>query len=282
MTQCAQHTHLRSLLNDYLEKVINQDKTTPPVLNKAARYALLSPGKRLRPLILLSALVDLGINVNEGLDVACALEMIHTYSLIHDDLPCMDDDDLRRGKPSLHIEFGESTAILTGDYLLTKALEIIFKSNCPREIGCIITHQSGGSGMIGGQLLDLSLEKNSASWNKIYRMYQGKTSALISAAFECAAVLALRPPFEQNLMKNCGEYFGIAFQINDDILDFLSTTKKLGKPARSDIKNNKVNLVTYLGIEKSQHTAEEYTKKGFDTLPKEYVILGNLMKSIRI
>jgi geranylgeranyl diphosphate synthase type II len=227
------------------------------------------PGKRLRPLLLLSILKDYNVPIEKGLDVACALEMIHTYSLIHDDLPCMDDDDLRRGKPSLHKVYGEGAAVLVGDFLLTYAFETLATCGASQEITAIIAKAAGGHGMIGGQLVDILFEGKEVDWNILQFMYLGKTAALFSAALECGSLLSGAPLKEQEALKKCGELYGVAFQMQDDILDITSDTSKLGKPAKSDIAKGKSNCITLFGREKAAEIAAEYKRSALEALPSK-------------
>jgi geranylgeranyl diphosphate synthase type II len=230
MAQACLTPTLHSLINEYLEQLIPIKEGPHSLLYEGARYSLLLPGKRLRPLLLLKVLQDYEVPIEKGLDAAAALEMIHTYSLIHDDLPCMDDDDLRRGKPTHHKIYGEGQAVLAGDFLLTYAFEVLAKSGLPSEIITIISSAAGGEGMIGGQVVDLLTEGKESDWDTLLFMYLGKTAALFSAALECGAVISGASYSEQAAFRNAGKYFGIAYQIRDDVLDVTSDEKSLGKP----------------------------------------------------
>ncbi|MCB1109873.1 MAG: polyprenyl synthetase family protein [Chlamydiia bacterium] len=267
MTITDSSTTLRSLINERLEALLPKREGLHFLLFEGAHYSLMLPGKRLRPLFLLSCLKDFSAPIEKGLDVACALEMIHTYSLIHDDLPCMDDDDLRRGKPALHKVYGEGQAILVGDFLLTYAFEILATCGAPQEVTALIAKAAGGHGMIGGQLVDILFEGKSIDWEILQFMYLGKTAALFSAALECGALLSGASDIEQAALKECGALFGMAFQMQDDILDVTSDTETLGKPAGSDAAQGKSNVVTLLGLEKAQALAQEYHQKALDVLP---------------
>lgn len=268
MAQMHLTSTLHSLINEYLSELIPVKEGPHSLLYEGARYSLLLPGKRLRPLLLLKVLEDYGIPVEKGLDAAAALEMIHTYSLIHDDLPCMDDDDLRRGKPTLHKIYGEGQAVLAGDFLLTYAFEILAKSSLPTEIITIIAKAAGGEGMIGGQVVDLLIEGKEADWDTLLFMYLGKTAALFSAALECGAVISGASYSEQTAFRNTGKYFGIAYQIRDDILDVTSDEKTLGKPIFSDAKNKKSNCLTLYGKKRAEELAASFHEKALNTLPK--------------
>lgn len=268
---------LRSLINERLETLVPLKEGPHSLLYEAARYSLLLPGKRLRPLLLLSVLQDHDIPIEAGLDAACALEMIHTYSLIHDDLPCMDDDDLRRGKPTLHKIYGEGQAVLTGDFLLTHAFQILAQSALPQQVIAIIAEAAGGDGMIGGQVVDLLTEGRETNWDTLLFMYLGKTAALFSAALEAGAVIADLPYSTQMALRNAGKYFGIAYQITDDILDVTSNEETLGKPIGSDEKNHKSNCITLFGLEKAKELAESFHEKTLETLPEGSAITHSLM-----
>lgn len=259
---------LRSLINERLEALIPLKEGPHSLLYEAARYSLLLPGKRLRPLLLLSVLQDHAIPIEAGLDAACALEMIHTYSLIHDDLPCMDNDDLRRGKPTLHKIYGEGQAVLTGDFLLTHAFQILAQSALPQQVITIIAKRAGGDGMIGGQVVDLFTEGKETNWDTLLFMYLGKTAALFSAALEVGAVIANLPYSNQMALKHGGKYFGIAYQMTDDILDITSDEETLGKPIRSDEKNHKSNCITLFGLERAKELAANFHEKALETLPE--------------
>lgn len=268
MAQTSSTQTLLSLINEHLNQLIPKKDGPHSTLYEGARYSLLLPGKRLRPLLLLSVLQDYEIPVETGLDAAAALEMIHTYSLIHDDLPCMDNDDLRRGKPSLHKVYDEGQAVLAGDFLLTYAFEILAKSHFSSEIITIIAKASGGEGMIGGQVVDLLTEGKEIDWDTLLFMYLGKTAALFSAALECGAVISGACYSEQTAFRNAGRYFGIAYQIRDDILDVTSDEATLGKPTFSDARNDKSNCLKLLGKEKAEELAGSFYEKAIDALPE--------------
>jgi len=228
-------------------------------LSKAARYALLGGGKRLRPQLVLITAKMLGASEEAALDPACAIEMIHAYSLIHDDLPCMDDDDLRHGKPSLHKAFPESIALLAGDFLLTYAFEVV--ANAPHLTDSqrvalirVLSNRAGAKGMIGGQVLDMESTGRSISIDTLFDMHRGKTAALLTACLEFGAIVANR---EQGIFKTIGENLGLAYQILDDLLDASSTTEQLGKTAGSDAKQQKQSSVAILGIEAAKQKLEE-------------------------
>lgn len=278
MTVINSKQTLRSLINTRLEALLPKREGLHFLLFEGAHYSLMLPGKRLRPLFLLGCLEDYNVPLEKGLDVACALEMIHTYSLIHDDLPCMDDDDLRRGKPSLHKVYGEGQAILVGDFLLTYAFEVLATCGAPQEVTALIAKAAGGHGMIGGQIVDILFEGKPINWDILEFMYLGKTAALFSTALECGALLSDASNEERSSLREAGKLFGIAFQMHDDILDATSDTETLGKPAGSDRAQDKSNCVTLLGIERAQEVATEYQKRALEMLPSHCSNLKDLIK----
>lgn len=241
-----------------------------PELGEAVRYSLLNAGKRTRPWLTLSFCKAAGGEALNALDCACAVEMIHTYSLIHDDLPCMDDDDMRRGKPSCHCVYGEAVALLAGDALQMLALETIASSSTMtaqmRADACAqLARLSGAVGMVGGQMIDIFSEGKSADIHTLERMYTGKTCALIESACVMGCICAGAP----GLVENARRYahgIGMAFQITDDILDITSDEATLGKPVNSDIGNNKSTFVSLLGLEEAAAQAERYTQAAVEAL----------------
>ncbi len=237
----------------------------------AMRYSLLSGGKRIRPILLLEFYSLFGGRAEGALNFAAAIEMIHTYSLIHDDLPCMDNDDMRRGRPSCHKAFGYDTALLAGDALLTHAfLAAASTADIPPErvsrAISVLAQKAGIYGMVGGQVMDLDFEKNGANGEELTAMYIKKTSCLLEAAAMCGAVLA---GADEETVKKTEEYaenLGLAFQITDDILDCTADEKTLGKPIGSDEKNGKTTFVTLLGLDGAKQRAALLTKKAEDIL----------------
>ncbi|HSX11679.1 MAG TPA: farnesyl diphosphate synthase [Chlamydiales bacterium] len=216
---------------------------------EAARYALLAPGKRLRPLLTLATAATLGADPLLALDPACAVEMIHTYSLIHDDLPCMDDDDMRRGQPTLHKVYSEALALLAGDYLLTFAFEVL--SNAPhltphQQLLMIraLSTRAGAPGMIGGQVIDIESQGCDIDEETLLQMHVGKTASLISAALELGRIAS---GVDCPLLDSIGHDLGLAYQLQDDLLDATSTTSLLGKTAGSDAAHHKATAITLYG-----------------------------------
>ena len=238
---------MSSSFEEYLGTIIKEDIQ----VDKAMNYALTAPGKRLRPLLLLSFIQDCGFSAEHGWQCAAAIEMVHTYSLIHDDLPSMDNDDLRRGRPTVHKRFDEATAILAGDALLTKAFELLADSKYTDEekvqLVSILSKCAGHQGMIKGQDLDLSLlTKENIEIDDLSMMEYYKTGMMLTAPLLCAAVLTKHTELETQIL-DIGKKIGLAFQIQDDVLDYTSSEQEMGKSI-SDAKNNKTTFYNILGL----------------------------------
>ena len=252
---------------NYLDEINSALKEYLPaaddVVSQAMRYSVENGGKRIRPALLLEFCRVCGGDYKKAMPFACALEMIHTYSLIHDDLPCMDNDDFRRGKPSCHIAFGEEYALLAGDALLTLAFETAMKSNLSAEITVKAAKElakaAGVMGMVGGQVLDLQNEGKKVGIPDLQKTDELKTGELIRAACVLGCVCAGADDKKIAAAEKYAHDIGIAFQIVDDILDVTSDEETLGKPIGSDEENQKSTYVSLLGIEKSRKTAEELT-----------------------
>ncbi len=269
---------IKGILENYRKLVDNRINELFPESNvkyneviKAARYSLLSGGKRIRPAIMMEFSKLCGGKPEDALDFAVALEMIHTYSLIHDDLPCMDNDDMRRGKPSCHKAFGEDIALLAGDTLLTEAFFVASNAAVPQDRAlkavAFLSSNAGLHGMIGGQVLDLSFEKSAPDAAALQDMYMRKTGALLIAAASIGCIAAGKGN-EENLRSAAkyGYHLGLAFQVIDDILDVTADEKLLGKPVGSDDKNNKTTFVTLYGIDKAYAIAAQLTNMALDAL----------------
>lgn len=238
---------------------------------EAMRYSLMAGGKRLRPILMLEVAKLFGKDWEDVKEFACALEMIHTYSLIHDDLPAMDNDDLRRGMPTNHIKFGESTAILAGDALLNKAFEVALSatqldSDILIKAIQVLSNSSGTEGMIGGQVVDIASEGKSISIDTLKYIHSLKTGAIIRSACVIGAIISGADESQINAIDEYAINLGIAFQIRDDILDVTGTAEELGKPIGSDIDLNKSTYVSLCGIEKSVELVKEYSDKAKDAL----------------
>jgi geranylgeranyl diphosphate synthase type II len=243
---------------------------------EAMRYSLFVGGKRIRPILCLAAAeaVDSGDQTGQrALPVACALECIHTYSLIHDDLPAMDDDDLRRGKPTNHTVFGEAAAILAGDGLLTFAFDLL-SSPLTAPIGDrsririiqTVARAAGSLGMVGGQSLDMIYAGKEVGYDALRRIHRAKTGALITASVACGAIVAGASIEQEEALKTYGDHIGLAFQIVDDLLDVEATTEQLGKPAGSDIRSDKVTYPSLFGRETSRTMAREAVQEAIAAL----------------
>ena len=256
-------------VEEYLDRVLS-DRRTPPLLRDAMIYAVKPGGKRLRPYLTLSFCALCGGRKEDALPLAAAVEMVHSYSLIHDDLPCMDDDNLRRGKPATHIQFGEANGLLAGDALLTLAFGSVAASGlAPERVKAglaVLGEKAGACGMVGGQVLDLAAEENRPDREMLTEIILGKTSALIEAAcmMGCAAAGAGDEQFRT--AEAYGRALGFTFQLTDDLLDVLGDEKTLGKPIHSDEEQNKTNFVTLLGAEKTRQMAGEQTQKAIEAL----------------
>lgn len=256
-----------------IEKKLESSITADNSAAQAMKYSLLSGGKRIRPILLLEFYALCGGNGDSALNFAAALEMIHTYSLIHDDLPCMDNDDMRRGRPSCHKAFGEDTALLAGDALLTLAFKTAAEtdgipSDRVLKAIAVLAENAGISGMVGGQVEDLAFEKSGAILDELRGMYLKKTSCLLSAGAVCGSILAGADEEELKYAAEYAEKLGLAFQIIDDILDCTSDEKTLGKPIGSDEKNGKTTYVTLLGIDGAKAEAERLSNEALTALCK--------------
>lgn len=247
------------------------DDIKPSIVKDAMLYSLMAGGKRIRPQLLLATLTAYGENKETGYACAAAIEMIHTYSLIHDDLPAMDNDTLRRGKPTCHVEFDEATAILAGDALLTHAFMLVassgYDSTIITELVKELSLYSGANGMILGQIKDLAGEsKESINIDELQDIHVYKTGKLLTLPLLFAAYITKH---EEDIptWNEIGKYIGLSFQIQDDILDVTSTVEKLGKNINSDMENHKSTYVSLLGIEKAQEEANHYYDKAIALLP---------------
>ncbi len=261
------------IINSALASELPTANYNESVVCDAMAYSVKNGGKRIRPMLVLEFCRICGGDVKNALPLACALEMIHTYSLIHDDLPCMDNDDMRRGKPSCHIKFGESYALLAGDGLLTEAFHVIAKSDFAKNNPLLavraieaLSELSGCNGMIGGQVIDLKSEGKNVGLDVLEVMDSLKTGALIKAAAKLGVIAADGSEEQMNAAVGYAEKIGQAFQIIDDILDVTSDAKTLGKPVGSDVTNDKSTYVSILGLEKSKEYADKLTKQAIEYL----------------
>ncbi len=277
----------KKLIEKRLDQLIAENPLLPYAhLFSAARYSLLSSAKRIRPLLLCATLETFGIGIDTGIDPACAIEMIHTYSLIHDDLPCIDNDDYRRGKPTLHKVFPESHALLAGDFLLTHAFEILCGAphlTDKQKVALVqtLSKHAGSHGMIGGQVIDLLSENKTIDWPTLELMHYYKTACLIIAALDCGAIIANASTEDRSILLSVGKKMGIAFQIVDDLLDVTGSFSEMGKLAGSDEHKKKATAVSILGIQTSKDKTEElYTQaeKELNTLSRPAPLLSSLFQ----
>lgn len=253
----------RGMVNRALEAYLPAVRGPAFRVVQAMHYSLFVGGKRLRPILCLAAAEAVGGDAGEALPAACALEMIHTYSLIHDDLPAMDDDDLRRGQPTCHKKFDEATAILAGDGLLTEAFHIIAAA-APRfegreavllDISELLSKAAGYQGMVGGQMLDLMAEGRQITLKELETIHRLKTGALLTAATRAGALMGGGNRQEVTALTSYGERFGLAFQVTDDLLDVEGDTAEMGKAAGQDEKRRKATYPALLGLEASKQWA---------------------------
>lgn len=289
MTEIAHYLDAQSqLIEQHLDSLVPMRHGPHQHLFEAARYALLGGGKRLRPILTLTTTRMLGGNLSHALSPACTLEMIHTYSMIHDDLPCMDNDDYRRGKLTVHKKYSEGHAVLTGDFLLTHAFEILamdnhLNSDKKSQLIAILARQSGSEGMIGGQVMDVAYEGQTVSLDILHLLHRNKTAALITAAIEFGGIISNAHPVHLDCLRQFGESIGLAFQVVDDILDVTSSQIKHGRGIASDIINKKSTYVTLLGIEQAQLCALNFYNQALNCLkplPYDTSLLMNLAKFI--
>ncbi|MBO8159191.1 MAG: polyprenyl synthetase family protein [Thermosyntropha sp.] len=268
---------------EYIEKSLNECfekiKGYPPLIHEAMHYALFNGGKRLRPILVLEGARLAGGNPEDVVRTACALEMIHCYSLVHDDLPAMDNDDFRRGKPTCHKVYGDAVAILVGDALLTAAFELIasnaelsgISADNVVKVIAEVSKAAGSRGMIGGQIIDLGTEGIDIDYENLQKLHQLKTGELFKASLKAGAILKDMPEDELDLLEKFSYEFGLAFQIADDILDVKGDQNLIGKPIGSDEKNNRTTYVTIFGVEKAQKLAIKRVENCF-------MYLGNFGK----
>ncbi|WP_455048736.1 polyprenyl synthetase family protein [Mitsuokella sp.] len=252
----------RELVEQQLVKELEQEPPLDETLAAAMKYSLMAGGKRLRPILLMAAADAVGAKGTDYLTAGCALEMIHTYSLIHDDLPAMDNDDYRRGKLTNHKVYGDGMAVLAGDALLTLAFEVLTRQQHTDAATLLrvvkeISTAAGMNGMVGGQAIDLESEGKHIDMETLRRMHMGKTGALFRAALRSGAILAGADEKKLAALTDYAEKFGLAFQITDDILDVVGDEKLIGKPVGSDIRNEKSTYVTLTSLEEAQKLAKE-------------------------
>jgi geranylgeranyl diphosphate synthase type II len=260
-------------VNRALDKFLPSEKTRPVTIHQAMRYSLFAGGKRMRPALCLAAAEACGGSDAAALPLACAVECIHTYSLIHDDLPAMDNDDFRRGKPTNHKVFGEGIAVLAGDALLTQAFEIAAQAKGwprypHRTLILEIAKASGSLQLVAGQVADLEGEGKKISANELRYIHERKTSALLCCSVRLGGMSANCTSAQLKALTDFGYHVGLAFQVIDDILDVTQTSEQLGKTAGKDTAAQKATYPAIVGLEKSRKIAEQLTTKAFAALSR--------------
>jgi len=260
----------RSRIDDALLSYTQFDEDCPKKLAEAIRYCLLAPGKRFRPLLVLVAAEICGGSIEDAIPAACAVEMIHNYSLIHDDLPAMDDDDLRRGRPTCHIAFDEATAVLAGDALIPMAFEVLVEHIQPASVAaqCVaaLAYASGPSQLVGGQADDLGFQFAEADLHSLERIHRRKTGALISVSLKLGGLTAGADPQRLQSLTEYGKHLGLAFQIVDDLLDLQGSQAKMGKKAGKDAGLGKLTYPALIGGQQSQTRAAQMSQAAIDAL----------------
>ncbi|MCB1126581.1 MAG: polyprenyl synthetase family protein [Verrucomicrobiae bacterium] len=267
-------TYLTALTREVdaaLDRYLPKATVKPATLHKAMRYSLFAGGKRLRPALCMAAAEACGGNRAQAMPLACAVECIHTYSLIHDDLPAMDNDDFRRGKPTCHKVFGEATAILAGDALLTHAFEIAAQCRGWRRYGhkdviLELAQSAGSQYLVGGQVADLEAEGKKVTQPQLRFIHERKTSALLCCATRLGGMSANCNRSQLNALTDFGFYVGLAFQVIDDILDVTQSSEQLGKTAGKDEAVGKATYPAIIGLEKSRKTAADLTRRAYKAL----------------
>lgn len=275
----------RQLINQYLSSVIPESAEEKEGLSQSMRYSLLAGGKRIRPMLALEFSRILGGSVEDTLPAACALEMIHTYSLIHDDLPCMDNDVLRRGKPTNHVIYGECTATLAGDALQSLAFSTLLSSSLPaeRKVNCakILADAAGYAGMCRGQFLDMIGEGKSLTAEQLTEINNYKTGALLAAACSIGAAAAGADDKMVELAGAYGYKLGLAFQIRDDMLDVISSDAELGKSVGSDADENKNTYVVLLSLAQCEREVARLSEEAVHILEEHFPDPGFLIALTR-
>jgi geranylgeranyl diphosphate synthase type II len=261
----------RDAVDRGLDAFLPKETEMPATLHKAMRYSLFAGGKRLRPILCLAACEAVGGDDQSAMRLACAIELIHTYSLVHDDLPCMDDDDWRRGRPTCHKVFGEGIAVLAGDALLTLAFEVAAKTKASKtftsaEMLFELARASGSLWLIAGQVMDLEAEGQPLNVEQLRAIHERKTAALLGASVRLGAMAGGATKEQMTAITTFGRSIGLAFQIIDDILDVTATKEEMGKSVRADAKHDKATYPKILGLEKSRQEAKRLTDEALAAL----------------
>lgn len=260
------------MVEDAMGQLLPEETSYPAVIHQAMRYSLMAGGKRLRPALVIGAAEAVGCESWRVMPAACALELIHTYSLVHDDLPAMDNDDLRRGKPTNHKVYGEAMAILAGDALLTMAFQLMAENvkTAPSQAVVKAIQElavaSGSKGLIGGQVVDILSANRIVDSATMEYIHRHKTGALFRAAVRCGAILGSATEEQLAALTDYAENLGLAFQIVDDILDVEGDAEKIGKPVGSDEKNKKATYPVLYGMEKSRQMADQCANSAIHAL----------------
>ena len=259
------------LIESALLKELGAEKALVPRLAESMEYSLMAGGKRLRPILVMAAADAVGARGTDFVQAACGIEMIHTYSLIHDDLPAMDNDDYRRGKLTNHKVFGEALAILAGDALLTQAFEVILRQQgVPAQVLLEVLREmsiaAGPNGMVGGQVIDMLSEGKRISMEELRKMHMGKTGALFRAAIRSGAILGGASEAQLAALTTYADCFGLAFQITDDILDVVGDEAVIGKPVGSDERNEKSTYVTLTSLDEAKKLAADTVQQALEAL----------------
>ena len=270
------------LIEAVLLKELGAETALVPRLAESMEYSLMAGGKRLRPILVMAAADAVGARGTDFVQAACGIEMIHTYSLIHDDLPAMDNDDYRRGKLTNHKVFGEALAILAGDALLTQAFEVILRQQgVPAQVLLEVLREmsiaAGPNGMVGGQVIDMLSEGKRISMEELRKMHMGKTGALFRAAIRSGAILGGASEAQLAALTTYADCFGLAFQITDDILDVAGDEAVIGKPVGSDERNEKSTYVTLTSLDEAKKLAADTVQQALEALE----IFGDEAKFLR-
>jgi geranylgeranyl diphosphate synthase type II len=261
----------QKMIDRALDRYLPKENTRPATIHKAMRYSLFAGGKRLRPILCLAAAESCGGKIERALPLACAMECIHTYSLVHDDLPSMDNDDFRRGRATCHKVFGDGIAVLAGDALLTIAFEIVSSARSTRRYDMAtllreVAVAAGSQKLIAGQVADLEAEGKRTTRSELRYIHENKTSAMLATSVRLGAMSANADPKQLSAITRFGRALGLAFQVIDDILDVTQTTEKLGKSAGKDIAARKATYPAVIGLEKSRVEAKRLTRNAHHAL----------------
>ena len=284
MDYAKQYQEYLARANQALEKACEIFLPEESEVCRAARYSLLGGGKRIRAVLVLAVCDMLNGSAEAAEQFAAAVEMLHCYSLIHDDLPCMDNDDLRRGKPSCHKAFGEATAMLAGDVLLTEAFDVIANVEAPAIVNVraakALGAGAGSRGMVYGQELDLKYEALAATEEQLRLIHRNKTGALINAAVQMGAAAAGATPQQCEILASYAYGLGLVFQIVDDVLDVTSTPEQLGKPIGSDSENGKTTFVTLYGADGAMALAQKLNEQICDDLQQHFGVKAAFLQQL--